>query len=52
LAEVRHLVDVFGSTLIEPAQNLTGSIARPSELLHEPAHSFFVKGQEVRESCA
>ena len=33
--------------LIEPAQNLTGSIAGPSELLYEPAQLFFSKSQEV-----
>jgi hypothetical protein len=52
LAEVRHLVNVLGPTLIEPAENLTGSVAGPSELLHEPAHPFFIKSQEVRRSCA
>jgi hypothetical protein len=51
LAEVRHLVDVFGSTLIEPPHNLTGSVAGPSELLHEPAHPFFIKGQKIRGNC-
>jgi hypothetical protein len=51
LAEVRHLVDVFGSTLIEPPHNLTGSEAGPSELLHEPAHPFFIKSQKICGNC-
>jgi hypothetical protein len=37
--------------LIEPPQNLTGSVAGPSELLDEPAHPFFIKGQKIRGNC-
>jgi len=50
LREIGHLRDAAGASLIEPAENLTGSVAGPSEWLQEPTETFFCQRQEIGRS--